>query len=200
MPILHAVTKIIDAVTGAIGKAASWLILLAIAVSATNAVVRKVFDMSSNAWLDLQWLLFSAVFVCCSAWVLRDDDHIRIDIVSLQLPKRVRDGIDVFGHLVFLLPFAVVIVLTSWPFFHDSFVRQEQSMNAGGLPVWPAKALIPLGFSLLALQGVSELLKRLAIMRGTMEDPRAPTEHKTASEAAVERHGLSGDDGQGEKR
>lgn len=175
MTILLALARGIDAVNARIGKAAAWLILVAIFVSAVNAVVRKLFDASSNAWLELQWVLFSAVFLLCAAWTLLDNEHIRIDIISTRLRKRTRDAIDVFGHVFFLLPFSILLLVTSWPFFLSSYEINEQSLNAGGLPQWPTKFLVPLGFFLLTLQGISELIKRIAIMRGLMEDPNEGT-------------------------
>jgi TRAP-type mannitol/chloroaromatic compound transport system permease small subunit len=163
----------IDAVNLKIGKAMSWLILVVVIISATNATVRKVFDTSSNAWLELQWVLFGVIFLLCSPWTLLSNEHIRIDIVNGMLPKRWRDGIDVFGHIFFLLPLCVVMIITSAPFFLRSFQLNEQSMNAGGLPQWPAKSLILIGFTLLLMQGISELIKRVAVMRGLIPDPYA---------------------------
>ncbi len=161
----------IDAINLRIGKVLSWLILIVVIISATNATVRKVFDTSSNAWLELQWILFGAIFLLCSPWTLLSNEHIRIDIVNTMLPKRWRDGIDVFGHLFFLLPLTIVMIVTSVPFFIRSFEINEQSMNAGGLPQWPAKSLILIGFFLLFWQGISELIKRIAVMRGLISDP-----------------------------
>lgn len=171
MNLLLALARGIDAVNTRIGKAAAWLILVAILVSATNAVIRKLFDISSNSWLELQWVLFAAVFLLCASWTLLDNEHIRIDIVSSRLSKRARDRIDIFGHVFFLLPFSILLLWTSWPFFMASFSINEQSLNAGGLPQWPAKFLVPLGFFFLTLQGLSELIKRVAILTGRMEDP-----------------------------
>lgn len=168
---LLALARGIDAVNARIGKLAAWLIVAAIFVSAINAVVRKLFDVSSNSWLELQWVLFAAVFLLCASWTLLDNEHIRIDIINSRLPKRTRDGIDIFGHLFFLLPFAILLLWTSVPFFLTSYAIDEQSLNAGGLPQWPAKALVPLGFFFLTLQGISELIKRIAIFTGRMEDP-----------------------------
>lgn len=185
---LIAASRAVDAVNARLGKAISWLILLAILVSAVNAVVRKLFDVSSNSWLELQWVLFAAVFLLCSPWTLREDEHIRIDIVNATFSKRMRDGVDVFGHLAFLLPFSVVMMITSWPFFFASLAIEEQSMNAGGLPQWPAKFLIPLGFTILFLQGLSELVKRVAILSGRLEDPGARVAgHQAAAEAEAAR-------------
>lgn len=171
MTVLLALARGIDAVNRRIGKAAAWLILVAILVSAINAVVRKVFDLSSNSWLELQWVLFAAVFLLCASWTLMDNEHIRIDIVNSHLRKRTRDGIDIFGHIFFLLPFSLLLLWTSWPFFLTSYGINEQSLNAGGLPQWPAKFLVPLGFFFLTLQAISELIKRIAIITGRMEDP-----------------------------
>jgi len=171
MNILLALSRAIDAVNSRIGKIVSWLILVAVLVSATNAIIRKVFDLSSNSWLELQWVLFAVVFLLAAPWTLLDNEHIRIDIVSFRLPKRVRDGIDIFGHIFFLLPFTIVMLVTAWPFFLNSFSINEQSLNAGGLPQWPAKMLVPLGFLLLFFQAISELIKRIAIFTGRIEDP-----------------------------
>jgi TRAP-type mannitol/chloroaromatic compound transport system permease small subunit len=171
---LHAALRLsagIDRLNTAIGKSACWLILVAVLVSATNAVVRKAFDVSSNAWLELQWQLFGAVFMLCAAYTFLRNEHIRIDIVNARLPKRVRDWIDLLGHLLFLMPFVLLMIVDGWPFFTASWRISEQSMNAGGLPQWPAKFLIPLGFFLLFLQGVSEIVKRVAVMRGDIADP-----------------------------
>src|ERR1700710_3237605 len=147
----------IDAFTKWTGKRLAWLILVAVVVSAVNAIIRKTFDMSSNSWLELQWLLFSVVFLMCSSWTLLDNEHIRIDIVNNMMPKKARDIIDVVGHAFFLIPLCVVMIVTGGPFFMRSFEIKEQSGNAGGLPQWPAKSLIIIGFTLLAIQGISEL-------------------------------------------
>jgi TRAP-type mannitol/chloroaromatic compound transport system permease small subunit len=180
-------TRAVDAATAWIGKRLAWLILAAVIVSAANATVRKVFDTSSNSWLELQWVLFSIVFLLCAPWTLLDNEHIRIDIVNNMLPKRWRDGIDIFGHLFFLLPLTVVMIITSVPFFLRSFELNEQSMNAGGLPQWPAKSLILIGFVLLFFQGISELIKRIAVMRGLIPDPYSSGGTHSAAEAEAER-------------
>lgn len=181
---LLPVTRVIDAITIWIGKRLAWLILAAVIVSAVNATVRKVFDTSSNSWLELQWVLFSIVFLLCSPWTLLANEHIRIDIVNNLLPKRVRDSIDVVGHAFFLIPLAIVMIITGIPFFLRSVEINEQSGNAGGLPQWPSKALIMIGFALLLVQGVSELIKRIAVMRNLIPDPHATQVH--ALEAEVE--------------
>ena len=174
----------IDACTRWIGKRLAWLILVAVVVSAVNAIIRKAFDMSSNSWLELQWLLFSVVFLMCSSWTLLDNEHIRIDIVNNMMPKKARDIIDVIGHAFFLLPLTIVMIITGVPFFLRSFHLNEQSGNAGGLPQWPAKSLIMIGFAMLLVQGISELIKRIAVMRGLIPDPHASQVH--AIEAEVE--------------
>jgi TRAP-type mannitol/chloroaromatic compound transport system permease small subunit len=180
-------SRLIDAFNERIGKIAAWAILAAVLVSAVNAIIRKVFGTSSNAWLELQWYLFGAVFMLCAAWTLAENEHIRIDIVSNRLSKRGRDLIDLFGHLFFLLPFVAVLTYLSWPFFWRSYQSGEISTNAGGLLIWPAKCLILFGFILLALQWASELIKRIAILRGELEDAHAGGGHHAAAEAEAER-------------
>ena len=170
---LLKLTEIIDAFNARLGRILAWLILIVVIISATNATIRKVFDTSSNAWLELQWILFGAIFLLCSPWTMLSNEHIRIDIVNSMLPKRWRDWIDVFGHIFFLLPLTIVMIITSVPFFINSFSLNEQSVNAGGLPQWPAKALIVVGFFLLFLQGISELIKRVAVLCGRIPDPYA---------------------------
>ncbi len=186
-PLVQSLLKMsrgIDAFTKWAGKRLAWLILVAVVVSALNAIVRKTFDTSSNSWLELQWLLFSMVFLMCSSWTLLDNEHIRIDIVNNMLPKKVRDSIDVIGHAFFLLPLCIVMLITGIPFFRRSFEINEQSGNAGGLPQWPAKSLIMIGFAMLLVQGISELIKRIAVMRNLIPDPHASQVH--ALEAEVE--------------
>jgi TRAP-type mannitol/chloroaromatic compound transport system permease small subunit len=190
---LLPVTRIIDAATTWIGKRIAWLILAAVVVSAVNASVRKIFDTSSNSWLELQWVLFSMVFLLCSPWTLLANEHIRIDIVNNLLPKRVRDSIDVIGHTFFLMPLAVVMIVTGIPFFLRSVEINEQSGNAGGLPQWPSKALIMIGFAMLFIQAVSELIKRIAVMRDLIPDPHAGQKSSLETEAeeligAIEKH------------
>lgn len=187
MNALLALSRAIDAVNTRIGKLVSWLIVVAVLVSAGNAVIRKLFDASSNSWLELQWVLFAAVFLCCAPWTLIDNEHIRIDIVNSRLSRRVRNWIDLLGGIFFLLPFTVVMLVTSWPFFLNSYRINEQSLNAGGLAQWPAKALVPFGFLLLFVQCFSEIIKRVAIMRGIIEDPHEGASSHAVLEAEVER-------------
>ena len=184
MQSLLKISRGIDALTRWLGKRLAWLILVAVIVSALNATVRKTFDISSNSWLELQWVLFSIVFLLCSSWTLLDNEHIRIDIVNNLLPKQVRNSIDVIGHAFFLVPLCIVMIITGGPFFMRSVEINEQSGNAGGLPQWPAKSLIIIGFTLLVVQGISELIKRIAVMRGLIPDPHAS--QVNAIEAEVE--------------
>lgn len=174
----------IDAFTRWTGKRLAWLILVAIIISAINAIIRKGFDVSSNSWLELQWVLFGIVFLLCSPWTLLDNEHIRIDIVNNLFSKRWRDIIDVIGHVFFLLPLCIVMIITGGPFFMRSVEVNEQSGNAGGLPQWPAKSLVIIGFAFLLVQGISELIKRIAVMRGLIPDPHAS--QVSALEAEVE--------------
>jgi TRAP-type mannitol/chloroaromatic compound transport system permease small subunit len=167
-------SRVVDLVNENVGRAISWLVLAAVLVSSVNAVIRKVFSTSSNAWLELQWYLFSAIFMLCAAYALIRNEHIRIDIVSSRLTQRGRDWIDIMGHVVFLLPLCAVMVIEAWPYFQLSFVGWEQSSNAGGLLRWPVKLLIVVGFAMLGLQAVSELVKRIAFMRGSGPDPYGP--------------------------
>jgi TRAP-type mannitol/chloroaromatic compound transport system permease small subunit len=185
---LLGVSRAIDAVNYRIGKAVSWLIFAAVVVSTVNALVRKLFDTSSNSWLELQWVLFGAVFLICASWTLLANEHIRIDIVNSMFPPRVRNIIDIIGHTFFLLPLTIIMIITSYPFVMKSIALNEQSMNAGGLPQWPAKLLILVGFVLLFFQGISELIKRIAVMMGIIPDPHASGGGAhAAAEAEVER-------------
>jgi TRAP-type mannitol/chloroaromatic compound transport system permease small subunit len=185
---LLGISRLIDAVNERIGKITAWAIVVAVLVSAINAIIRKVFGTSSNAWLELQWYLFGAVFMLCASWTLKANEHIRIDIFSSRLTKRSRDRIDIFGHMFFLLPFVALMIYLSTPFFIRSFQSGEVSTNAGGLLIWPAKGLILLGFVLLAFQWFSELVKRIAIMRGELADEHdGAGGHGAAAEAEAER-------------
>ncbi|QPC89414.1 TRAP transporter small permease subunit [Mesorhizobium sp. INR15] len=166
-----ALSRGIDRLNEFIGKWVSWLILLAILVSAANAIIRKMFDTSSNAWLELQWYLFGAAFMLAAAYTLKQNEHIRIDIVYGLFSRRVQHWIDLFGHIFFLMPFVTLMVFYFVPYVSLSFHSGEMSTNAGGLIVWPAKAILLVGFSLLALQGISEIIKKIAIMRGDLDDP-----------------------------
>jgi len=168
---LLAISRLIDRLNEWVGKIVYWLILAAVLVSAGNAIIRYTFDRSSNAWLELQWYLFSAVFILCAGYTLLRNEHIRIDIIAGRLSKRTQTWIDIVGGLVALLPMTLIIMALSWPIFTDSFGRGEMSLNAGGLIQWPFKLLVPVGFFLLALQAISEIIKRIAFLRGLIPDP-----------------------------
>jgi len=187
MKALLRFSRVVDTVNTRLGQVVAWGILAAILVSAANATVRKVFNTSSNAWLEIQWILFGAVFLLCAGWTLLSNEHIRIDIVNSMLPKRLRDWIDVFGHIFFLIPVTLVLAYLGWPFFWRSLMQNEQSTNAGGLPVYPSKFLIPLAFTLLLIQALSELIKRIAIIRGDLQDTVSGGGHHAAAEAEAER-------------
>jgi TRAP-type mannitol/chloroaromatic compound transport system permease small subunit len=184
MTALLRLSRIIDAVNERIGKTAAWAIVVAVLVSAINAVIRRSFGVSSNAWLELQWYLFGSVFMLCAAWTLRVNEHIRIDIISANLSKRGRDRIDLIGHLFFLFPFVALMLYLSFPYFINSYRSGEVSSNAGGLLIWPAKGLILLGFISLAFQWLSELIKRIAIIKSQLEDEHdAAGAHSAEAEA-----------------
>jgi TRAP-type mannitol/chloroaromatic compound transport system permease small subunit len=168
---LLALSRAIDAVTAFIGRHIIWLILAAILVSAINAIIRKAFDISSNAWLELQWYLFGAVFMLASAYTLQKNEHIRIDIISGRLSQNIRNWIDIFGHVFMLLPFTALMVYESVPFVLYALRSGEMSGSAGGLIIWPTRAFILAGFFVLFIQGLSELIKRVAVMKGLIPDP-----------------------------
>lgn len=171
MNALLTLSRVIDRINKFIGEKIAWLVLVAVLVSAVNATVRKAFDMSSNAWLELQWYLYGAVFLLAAAYTLQRNEHVRIDFVSNMLSKRTRDWIDLLGHIFFLLPLTTLIVYLSWPWFVHSFLIQERSNNAGGLIIWPAKILVVIGFSMLTAQAISEIIKRWAVIRGLIDEP-----------------------------
>jgi len=188
MRLALALSRAIDAATAWMGRWLAWLIVVAAVVSATNAIIRKLFDTSSNAWLELQWVLFGVVFLLCSPWTLLTNEHIRIDIINFKLPLKVRSWIDLIGHAFFLIPFTVILLWWSIPFFVNSFRINEQSFSAGGLPQWPAKSLIMIGMTLLLAQAISELIKRIAVMKGILPDPNATAlGSHAAAEAEAER-------------
>lgn len=171
MNALLSISRAIDALNERVGRTVLWLVLAMAVVSAVNALVRYSFNISSNAWLELQWYLFGAVFLLCAGYTLRHDEHIRIDVVNSRFSRRTQVWIDVFGTILFLLPMAILIMWLSWPVFMNAWVSGEQSSNAGGLIRWPARLLIPVGFFLLTLQGFSELIKRIAFLKGLIPDP-----------------------------
>ena len=168
---LLALSRAIDRLNEFIGKWVSWLILVAILVSAVNAVIRKTFNMSSNAWLELQWYLFGAAFLLAAAYTLKQNEHIRIDIIYGMWSRRVQHWIDLFGHVFFLMPFVTLMIFYFVPYVSLSYRIGEVSTNAGGLILWPAKLLLLIGFLQLGAQGISEIIKKIAVMTGHMEDP-----------------------------
>lgn len=170
MGALLAASSAIDRFTALIGRLVMWLILAAVVVSAANATSRKLFDLSSNAWLELQWYLFGAAYLLAAAYTLQRNEHIRIDIISNLLPKGVRQAIELFGHLCMLMPLCLLMIWETWPNMLESYRIGESSSNYGGLIVWPAKAFIVAGFALLFLQGISELIKRIAIIAGVIPE------------------------------
>jgi TRAP-type mannitol/chloroaromatic compound transport system permease small subunit len=183
---LLAVSRLIDALNARIGKAVTWLVLAAVVISAANAIVRKAFDYSSNAWLEIQWYLFSGVFLLCAAYTLLRNEHIRIDVVAGRFSKRTQTWIDVFGTIFFLFPMVGLVLYEAIPWALRATQSGEISASAGVLILWPAKILVPIGFVLLALQGFSELVKRIAFLRGLGPDPTAKVAEKTAEELLAE--------------
>ncbi len=186
MKTLLRLSGLIDALNERVGRLTYWLILVMVLVSAGNASVRYAFDRSSNAWLEIQWYLFSAVFLLGAGYTLLHNQHVRIDVISGRLSKRARAWIDVLGTLFFLLPMAIAIMWMSWPVFVQSYQLHEESSNAGGLIVWPARLMVPVGFVLLVLQGISELIKRVAFLRGLIPDPSEKNEGPSLEEQLAE--------------
>jgi TRAP-type mannitol/chloroaromatic compound transport system permease small subunit len=186
MSALLRVSRVIDWLNERVGRTVLWLVLAAVLISTANALVRKLFDIGSNAYLEVQWYLFSAVFLLCSGYTLMRNEHVRIDIVVHQFSRRVQVMVDIFGLLVFLLPAALLMMWLAWPMFVNAYVSGEMSQNAGGLIRWPVYLLMPAGFLLLALQGVSELIKRIAFLQGRIPDPGARKSQKTAEEELAE--------------
>lgn len=182
MNALLKLSKAIDGLSRFIGKYVIWLILASTVISAANAVVRKAFNFSSNAFLEVQWYLFAATFLLCAAFTLLNGEHVKIDVVYSHLYKRTQTWVDIFGFTVFLLPFCSAIVWFSVPFFLRGFQSGEMSGNSGGLIRWPVYAMMPLGFGLLWLQGLSELIKRVAFLMGLIADPTEKVVEKTAEQ------------------
>ena len=171
MKVLLTIARAIDSLNERIGRAVIWLVLVMVLVSAANAVSRYALNASSNAWLELQWYLFAAVFLLCAGYTLRHNEHIRIDVISSRFSPRTRAWVDIFGTVCFLLPLTLFILGLSWPIFVNAWVSNEVSSNAGGLIRWPARLIVPAGFLLLSLQGLSELIKRVAFLKGLIPDP-----------------------------
>jgi TRAP-type mannitol/chloroaromatic compound transport system permease small subunit len=169
MSSLLSFSRFIDAINEKIGLAISWALLLAVLICSGNALVRYIFNSSSNAWLEIQWYLFGAIFLLASAYTLKRNEHVRIDVVVGRFSKRTQVWVDVFGFTFFLLPATLLILYFAIPFAYESIRNQEVSSNAGGLIIWPAKTLIPVGFFLLTLQGISELIKRIGFLMGLVD-------------------------------
>jgi len=183
---LLTLSRLIDRLSEWVGRWVAWLVLAAVLISAGNAIVRKVFDQSSNGLLEIQWYLFAAVFLLAAGYTLLRQEHVKIDVIAGRFSKRTQIWIDIVGICVFLLPFVVVVIDLSMPLVVRAFRMHEMSNNAGGLVRWPVFALLPLGFFLLGLQGISELIKRLAFLRGLVPDPMQRHVAKTAEEELAE--------------
>ncbi len=171
MQLLLALSRGIDALNERVGRVVLWVVLAMALLSSINAVARYALNQSSNAWLEMQWYMFGAVFLLCAGYTLLHNEHIRIDVVASRFTRRTQVWIDIFGTLFFLLPMSILILTLSWPIFMNAWHSGEMSSNAGGLVRWPARGLIPLGFLLLTLQGISELIKRVAFLMGLIPDP-----------------------------
>ena len=184
MRALLRIAHLIDALNERVGRTVQWLILVVVLISAGNALMRKLFDMSSNAFLEIQWYLFAAVFLLAAGYTLKHNEHVRIDVVSGRLGKRAQAWIDILGGVLFLLPMTVLILYFSWPAFVRSFASMEHSGNPGGLLLWPAKLIIPVGFALLLLQGVAETIKRIGFLFG-LEPPETPPHSPLAEDMVL---------------
>jgi len=169
-----------------LSKYVIWLILAATLVSAINALVRKIFNTSSNAFLEIQWYFFAASFLMAASYTLLNNEHVKIDVIYSRFSRRTQTQIDIFGFCVFLLPMCTAILWFGVPFFLKGFISNEMSSNAGGLIRWPVYAMLPLGFGLLWLQGASELIKRIAFLQGVIEDPTLKKDEKSAEELLAE--------------
>jgi TRAP-type mannitol/chloroaromatic compound transport system permease small subunit len=176
----------IDALSERVGRWTSWLVLAAVVISAGNAIVRKAFSVGSNAFLEIQWYLFAAVVLLAAGYTMLRQEHVKIDVVLGKFSKRTQIKVEIFGIVVFLMPFVVSVVGLVTPLVIQAYTSGEMSSNAGGLIRWPVYALVPLGFSLLGLQGLSELIKRVAFLKGLIEDPTQRKQQKTAEEELAE--------------
>lgn len=186
MQLLLALSRAIDAMNTRIGRLVFWLVLVVTLVSAGNALIRYALDRSSNALLEMQWYMFSAVFLLCAPYTLLRNDMVRIDVIYSRLSRKVQDWIEILGICGFLLPFAIGVLYLSWPWFLQAFTRGEMSSNAGGLLIWPARLLVPIGFALLTLQGISQLIKQVAWMRGDGPNPNEKVGEKSAEQELAE--------------
>jgi len=186
MKLCLGLSRAIDAMNQRIGTIADWLVLLSCLISAGNAFSRYAFNISSNAWLEIQWYMFGAVVMLGASYTLKKNEHVRVDIVYANVSTRRQMGIDIFGFILFMLPATIIMTYLSWPIFYNAWHMGEISSNAGGLIRWPVFALLPIGFFLLGLQGVSELIKRVAFLQGLIPDPTLKPQGKTAEEELAE--------------
>lgn len=186
MNLLLALSRLIDKITTVIGKSTTWLILATTLISATNAIVRKLFDISSNSFLEIQWYLFAAVFMLGAGYGFLKNSHVRIDFIASKLAPRTRNWVDLVGIIIVLFPFCILMMALSWPLFMQAYNSGEMSQNAGGLIRWPVYALIPAGFALLMFQGVSELIKRIAFLTGNGHDVLSSEDAKSDEQKHLE--------------
>jgi TRAP-type mannitol/chloroaromatic compound transport system permease small subunit len=183
---LLTLSRLIDRLNEFVGRWLAWLVLAAVLISAVNAAVRKIFNTSSNAYLEIQWYLFAAIFLLAAGYTLLRNEHVKIDVVLGHFSKRTQIKIEIFGLLAFLMPFVVTVTQLVTPLVIQAYQSGEMSSNAGGLIRWPVYAMVPIGFALLALQGVSELIKRVAFLMGLIDDPTKKPAVKSAEEELAE--------------
>jgi TRAP-type mannitol/chloroaromatic compound transport system permease small subunit len=186
MGALLKLSAVIDAINEGIGKFIMWLILAAVLISAGNAIMRKAFDISSNAYLEIQWYLFAGVFMLGAGYVWLRNAHVRIDFISSRLSKRTNTIIDILGIVIFTIPLSLILIKLSWPVFDRAWVSGEMSQNAGGLIRWPVLLLIPVGFTILAVQSLSELIKRVAFLTGHRKEPFSEVAEKSDEQLLLE--------------
>ena len=186
MQALLKLSRAVDALSEFVGRWVSWLVLVAVLISAGNAIVRKAFDTSSNAWLEIQWYLFAAIFLLAAGYTLLRQEHVRIDVILGRFSKRTQIKVEAVCLFLFLFPFCFEVIGLVWPLVVSAYKTGEMSSNAGGLIRWPVYALVPLGFALLFVQGLSELIKRIAFLQGLIDDPTKKKQQKTAEEELAE--------------
>jgi len=182
VPFLLTLSRLIDGINEFVGRWVAWLVLAAVLISAANAIVRKAFNISSNAYLEIQWYLFAAVFLLAAGYTMLRQGHVKIDVISGRFSKRTQIWIDIVGLVFFVMPLVFTVIRLSWPLVERAYVMNEYSSNAGGLIRWPVFALLPLGFLLLGIQALSELIKRFAFLQGLIPDPTLKAQEKTAAE------------------
>jgi TRAP-type mannitol/chloroaromatic compound transport system permease small subunit len=183
---LLQLSRLIDRLNEQVGRWVSWLVLAAVVISAANAAVRKAFNIGSNAFLEIQWYLFAAVFLLAAGYTMLRQEHVKIDVILHRFSKRTQIKVEIFGIVAFLWPFVISVIVQVWPLVVKAYLTGEMSSNAGGLIRWPVFALVPVGFSLLGLQGLSELIKRVAFLKGLIDDPTRKVQQKTAEEELAE--------------